>query len=206
MVINKVLDEIFSRYSNISVLRALNKYGVGISGREVARSAGITVKNCFNALNDLEDIGIITRVRGGRDHLFSLNRERHLVKQGIIPLLEMETRFIEVIFKDIKKKLKNKCNSVYLFGSVSRKEESVGSDFDVCIIYDKKNQRKLLEESVSELQSYLYKRYFINVAPIYFLTSTFVRLAINNKPPVTGIIKEGRLIFGKSIRDILNAG
>src|SRR3989304_4786503 len=105
MVVNKVLDEIFSRWSNVAVLRALNKYVIGISGREVARVAGITVKNCFTALNDLEDIGIVTRVRGGRDHLFTLNREHFLVRQGIIPLLEIEKKFVEVIFDDIKKKL-----------------------------------------------------------------------------------------------------
>ena len=66
MIINKVLDEIFSRWSNIAVLRALNRYGTGNSGREVARAAHISPKNCFIALNDLEDIGIVkkTEVEG----------------------------------------------------------------------------------------------------------------------------------------------
>jgi predicted nucleotidyltransferase len=205
MVVNKVLDEIFSRWSNVAVLRALNKYAVGISGREVARVAGITVKNCFIALNDLEDIGIVTRIRGGRDHLFSLNREHFLVKQGIIPLLQVESEFAGVIFKEIRKKLKSKCNSVYLFGSVARKEEVAESDMDLCIIYDITNNKKQLEETVFALQSLIHKKYFVNVAPFYITVNDFIKRAKNDKPPVSEIIKEGKLIFGNPIEKLLNA-
>ncbi len=199
MVVNRVLDEIFSRWSNVAVLRALNKYATGISGREVARAAGITVKNCFNALNDLESIGIVTRIRGGRDHLFSLNREHFLVKQGIIPLLQVESDFAGVMFNEIKKKLKSRCNSVYLFGSVARKEEEAGSDLDLCIIYDSKNNKKQLEETVFELQSLFRKKYFVNISPFFIKEPDFIKRAKNNKPPVNEIINEGKLIFGNPV-------
>lgn len=205
MIINRVLDEIFSRWSNVAVLRALNKYAVGISGREVARVAGISVKNCFTALNDLEDIGIVHRVRGGRDHLFTLNRDHFLVRQGIIPLLEIEQRFFEVIFDDVKRNLKKKCNSVYLFGSVARKEEKAGSDLDLCIIYDNANQKKQIEESLSEMQSEFHKKYFVNISPFLITVNDFVKRAKKNKPPVNEIIKDGILLFGNSIDKLINA-
>ena len=205
MIINRVLDEVFSRWSNVAVLRALNKYVIGISGREVARAAGITAKNCFTALNDLEDIGIVKRVRGGRDHLFSLNRQHFLVKQGITPVFETEQQFVEEIFNDVKKQLKKKCKSVYLFGSVARKEEEAGSDLDLCIIFDKANRKKILEESMFELKSLLHKKYFVNASPIYITHKEFIRRAKNNKPPVNDIVKDGILIFGTSIDKLLNA-
>jgi len=41
-------------------LRALEKYAIGIYSREVTRVAGITVKNCFTALTDFENIGKVT--------------------------------------------------------------------------------------------------------------------------------------------------
>ena len=203
MIVNKVLDEIFSRWSNVAVLRALNKYAIGISGREVARAAGITVKNCFTALNDLEAIGIVKRVRGGRDHLFSLNRQLFLVTQGITPLFEIEKRFVEEIFTDIKKHLKNKCKSVYLFGSVARKEEKADSDMDLCIIYNRTIEKKILEETVFELQSLLHKKYFLNVTPFYITQKEFVKRAKSKKPPVNEIIKDGILIFGTSFEKML---
>jgi predicted nucleotidyltransferase len=203
MVVNKVLDEIFSRWSNVAVLRALNKYAIGISGREVARAAGIAVKNCFTALNDLEDIGIVKRVRGGRDHLFSLNRQHFLVKQGIIPLFEIEEQFVEEIFSDIKKHLKNKCESVYLFGSVARKEEKPGSDLDLCIIFSGTAQKKIIENSIFELQSLLHKKYYVNASPFYITKKEFVKRAKSMKPPVNEIINDGILILGTSFEKML---
>ncbi|MFA5804363.1 MAG: nucleotidyltransferase domain-containing protein [Melioribacteraceae bacterium] len=205
MVINKVLDEVFSRWSNLAVLRALNKYGIGISGREVARIAGITVKNCFNALTDFENLGIVNRVRGGRDHLFTLNRDHFLVKEGIIPLFDVEDKFAEAIFDDIKKKLKKKCNSVYVFGSVVLKEEDVDSDLDLCVIYDKASEKESLEDTMYELQTLLRKKYSVNASPFYVTTAQFSVKAKSNKPPVADVIKEGKLLFGNSIKALLNA-
>ena len=204
MIVNNILDEIFSRWSNVAVLRALNKFAVGISGREVSREAGIAVKNCFAALDDLENIGIVTRVRGGRDHLFSLNRNHFLVKEGVVPFFEIEGKFVEAIFKDIRRKLKNKCYSVYVFGSVARKQEKVGSDLDLCIIYNKDNQRKLIEEAVSELNAELHKKYFVNAAPFFITASEFIKRAKGNKPPVNEIINDGILILGNSIDKLID--
>jgi len=203
MIVNKVLDEIFPRWSNVAVLRALNKYAIGISGREVARAAGIAVKNCFTALNDLEDIGIVKRVRGGRDHLFSLNRQHFLVKQGITPLFEIEKQFVEEIFSDIKKHLKNKCESVYLFGSVARKEEKPDSDLDLCIIFNGTAQKKIIENSIFELQSLLYKKYYVNASPFYITKKEFVKRAKSKKQPVNEIINDGILILGTSFEKML---
>lgn len=204
MVVNRVLDEIFSRWSKVAVLRALNKYAIGISGREVARVAGITAKNCFIALNDLEDLGIVTRVRGGRDHLFSLNRNHFIVNQGIIPLFEIEAKFLESILSEVKKKLKGKVISAYLFGSVARREENIQSDLDICLIYNDQNNKIIIETVFFELSSELRKKHFIQIVPFLITEADFVRRARANKPPVNEIIKEGKLIFGKSIKAILN--
>ena len=107
---------------------------------------------------------------------------------------------------DIKKQLKNKCESVFLFGSVARKEEEAGSDMDLCIIYDKANHKKEIEESVYKLQSLLHEKYFVNASPFYITHKEFVRRAKNNKPPVKDIIKDGIMIFGISINKMINGG
>ena len=205
MVINDVLDEVFSTWSNVAVFRVLNKYAIGLSGREVARLAGMSAKNCIITLSSLENMGLVNRVRGGRDHLFTLNRDHFLVKEGIIPLLDVEDKYSEAVFKDIKKKLKKKCNSVYVFGSVARKEEDTDSDLDLCIIYDKENQKEALEEAMYGLQSLLRKKYTVNTSPFYISATQFAIKAKKNKPPVAEVIKDGKLLFGNSIKVLLNA-
>lgn len=204
MVVNRILDEIFSRWSNVVVLRALNKFRLGISGREVARVAGITAKNCFIALNDLEDLGIVNRIRGGREHLFTLNRNHFIVCEGIIPLFEVESKFLETILSQIKKVLKDKVVSAYLFGSVARKEEDIQSDMDICLIYNNQHNKKIIESTILSLKVGLQKKFFVNIVPFLITEKEFIKRTKNNKPPVNEIIKDGMLIFGKSIEYILN--
>jgi predicted nucleotidyltransferase len=204
MVINKVMDEVFSTWSNVAVFRVLNKYVIGISGREVARHVGISPKNCLITLSALENLGLVNRVRGGREHHFTINREHFLVKEGIIPLLDIEKKFEEAIFKEIKQKLKNKCRSVYLFGSVARKQEEVDSDLDLCVIYDNRNQLSRIEETVADLQKILRKRYSVNASPYYISVTNFADRANKNKPPVNEVIKEGIHIWGNTIKEMLD--
>lgn len=203
MVINKALDEVFSTWSNVAVFRVLNKYAIGLSGREVARLVGMSAKNCLITLSALENLGLVNRTRGGRDHLFTLNRDHFLVKEGVIPLLDVEDKFVEAIFDDIKKILKKKCNSVYLFGSVARKDENVESDLDLCVIYDKEDQKDSLEDDMFDLQSLLRKKYSVNASPFYISKTHFVAKAKSNKPPIADIIKEGKLVFGNSLKRLL---
>ncbi|MDF1612086.1 MAG: nucleotidyltransferase domain-containing protein [Stygiobacter sp.] len=197
MIVNNVLDEIFSRWSNLSVLRALNKYNIGISGREVSRVAKTSIKNCFVALNDLEQLGLVKRIRGGRDHFFSLNRENYLVQKIIIPLFEIENNFVELIEKDLKKVFSNKCEKVFIFGSVIRKEENINSDFDVCLVYKNANQKKLIEENILEVKTYFFEKYNINLSLLIVSLKEFNEKTKSKKPPFNEIISEGIKIFEK---------
>jgi len=204
MVIHKVLDEVFSTWSNVAILRVLDRHVLGLSGREVARLAGLSGKNGIITLTGLENLGLVNRVRGGRDHLFTLNRDHFLVKEGIIPLFDVEDKFEESIYTDIKKKLKKMCNSIYVFGSVARKEEDVDSDLDLCIIYDKENQKELLEDALYDLQFKIRQKYAVNVSPFYISAKQFRIRAKANKPPIADVVKEGKLVFGNSIRVLLS--
>lgn len=203
MVINKSLDEVFSRWSHIAVMRALKNHAIGISGREVSRIAGITHRNSIEALTNLERFGIVIRVRGGRDHLFSLNREHYIVKNGILPLFEMEDGFMKTILTEVKNKLKGKCESVYLFGSTARKEEKPESDLDICIVYDKKNKKEEIEEAFFDLSLLLNKKYGVNASPYYITISEFLKKARSKRQPVLDIIKEGKLVSGTSLKELI---
>ena len=199
MLINNILDAVFSARSNIVILRAMINRNAGITGREVSRVSGLSPRACLNTLTSLENIGIIKRLRGGRDHLFVINRVHYLVSEAIIPLLNAEKVFLDEISKDIKSKLKNKCNSVYIFGSVARKDESPGSDFDICIVMNSSKERQILEEEIAELRSRTFLKYGITLSPLFITLKEFVNKYNSDKPPVNNIVKEGFLIYGSKI-------
>ena len=204
MVIDKVLDEVFSTWSNVAVLRVLNKYAIGLSGREVSRLVGMSPKNCLITLSSLENLGMVSRIRGGRDHLFTLNREHYLVSEAILPLLQVENDFFDKIALFIKSKLKNKCISLIVFGSVARKDESIESDLDLCIILENAKLKPTVEEIVFDIGLKAHKRFGVSLSTIYFTKKEFAGKARLNKIPVNNIVKEGKVISGLSIKELIN--
>jgi len=198
MVVYRVLDEVFSTWSNIAVMRALRFSQDGMTGRAIAKAAGMSPRAGHAALTHLEGLGLIKRIRG-RDHIFTLNRGNVLVSNSILVLFESEDEYCAGINKEIVVALKNMCVSIYVFGSVARREETDKSDFDVCIVYDGSAVAKRLEESVYELGISLHKRFGISLSPFYISVTEFKKRLISNKPPLQGIAKDGILLWGKQL-------
>jgi predicted nucleotidyltransferase len=202
MIFNKVLNLVFSSSSHIAVLRALQNHKVGITGREIARLSGLSPKTALHTLSELEDIKIVKRVIGGRDHHFSVNRENYLIKNGILPLLQAENEFLPQLILLLKNKLSKYCISIILFGSVARNEETIESDLDICFVVQNKKTQKIIISIVHELQERIFNEYGASLAPVYFTFEEFSKKAAKNLSPVNNIIKEGILISGKPIRII----
>ncbi len=202
MIVNNILDYIFTNVSNLAVLRVLNERVVGISGRETARLAGISLRSAQLSLDNLVSLKIIKRQIGGREHLFTLNRESFISKEIIIKLFSAEQKFKTSLYKEITDSLKISADSIILFGSVARKTESVQSDLDLCIVYSK-NKNKI-EKIVSSLRDELYDKYGVTLAPFYIIRNEFKKRVKKNKSPVNEIIKEGIIISGLSINILKN--
>jgi predicted nucleotidyltransferase len=203
MVVNRVLDEVFSKWSHLAVLRVLQDSGVGMSGREIARMSGLSPKQSLIALSCLEELGVVKRQRGGRDHLFTINFNQILVKEGVLPLLKLERDYLNRLLTDIKKQLSRHTVSIILFGSAARNEETISSDLDICIVTSSAIQRKKSEDIINSSASHLYDLYGVKLSPIYFSAAEFKKKGLNDKPPVNEIVKEGRAFSGKSIRGLL---
>lgn len=204
MIFHNSFNEIFSLRSNILVLRVLQDSSIGKTGREIARLAGISPKTCLIALTLLENLAIVNRQRGGRDHLFSLNREHLLVSEGILSILSLERDFLKRLNKFISDKLIKNSESIILFGSVSRKEETIQSDLDLCIVYSPEDEKIKLEETINKISKEVHNKFGANIAPFYITKSEFKKRALYKKPPVNEIIKEGIVIRGQSIKALIN--
>ncbi len=201
MLVNKFLEKLFSAPSNISVLRVLNERVIGITGRETARLTNLTHRTALKALTNLEELGIVVRITGGRDHIFTLNRQKYISQKIIRLIFEEENNFSLIIISAIKKQLSKLTESLIIYGSVARKEELISSDYDVCIVYS--TQLRKIENVVSKLRDQLNELYSIQLAPIYISISEFKKRAHKNLSPVNSIVKEGIVIGGKSIRELI---
>lgn len=202
MVIYRVLDELFRTWSNVAAMRALLDTNTGCTGNEVARVAGMHPRSAFKALTLLEELGIVERQRGGRDHLFSLNREHYLVQEVILKVFPAESKFPEEVIKALSGILKKRVYSAVIFGSAARKEETALSDLDVCCIVNSIIDRLFVSDTLSKKSQMLYKKFGINLAPVFFLKSEFIRK--RKSKLIKSIANEGILITGKHPKGLLN--
>lgn len=118
------------------------------------------------------------------------------------PFYEAERNMSANIFSEIKKSLGTQSESIILFGSVARKEETFESDFDICIVY--KGSKSKLEESVSSLRDSLGKKYGVTLAPFYISQTEFKHRAKSGKSPIHDILKDGKVICGKSMERLIH--
>jgi len=202
MIIHRALDEIFRTWSNVAVLRALIDTNTGFSGNEVARVAGMNPRSAFKALTSLEELGIVNRVVGGIDHIFTLNREHLLVQEIILKIYSIENKFMDEILRTLSTILKKHVYSAVIFGSVARKEEKSLSDLDICCIVNSPLELLFVRDLLNKKSSMLYKKFGIKLAPIIFLKDAFLRK--KKSKLIKDIVGEGILITGKSLRGLIN--
>jgi len=195
MIINKVFDELFRTWSNVAVLRALLYTNKGFTGNETARNAGMNPRSAFKALGLLEDLGVVNRIRGGRDHIFTLNRENYLVQEVIQKLFESEKKLPEEIKKTLTSILKNKVICAVIFGSAVRGEETLYSDLDLCCIVKNKNEAETAGEALDSKNPELKNKYGIKLSPVYFTETEFIKN--RNKQLIKNIVAEGIVLTGK---------
>jgi len=202
MVINRALNEIFKSRSHVAVLRSLIDTNTGCTGNEVARNAGMHPRSAFKALTALEELAIIKRQRGGRDHMFTLNREHFLVEKIILPSFQIENTFPSEINRKIAAVLKRHIISAVIFGSVARKEEEPQSDVDLCCIVKSIREKNTARELLNSKMGVMNIKYGIKLAPVFFTVSEFKKKSKTRL--IKEIIEEGILITGRNPKYLIN--
>jgi predicted nucleotidyltransferase len=204
MVFHQVWDHVFSTWSHVAVLRALMDSAQGATGRELARQSGMNHRACLQALTELEALSIIHRVRGGRDHFFTLNRDHVLVEQGILPLLSVERSFSRSVFTYLADRLAKRVRSLIVFGSVARKEELPSSDLDLCLVVRNENEIAAAEAAAHAIAPEVLNRFGAKLAPLVLTQKEFIRRTKRKIPPVQDIVNEGVVIGGLSMKGLVN--
>ena len=201
MILHRAFDEIFRSWSHVAVLRALMDTVNGFTGNETARVSGMSRVAALKALTSLEALGIVRRVRGGRDHIFTLNRNHWLVTTAILPCYESERAFRVQVFAALQRIVKKSVMSAIVFGSVARREEEPWSDLDLCCIVRYEKEKVAIREKVGSASAKLNSQYGIKLAPIYFTIAEF--RSKSKTALIKDILAEGIVLSGASPKTLL---
>ena len=200
MIIHRPYDEVLRSWSHVAVLRALLDSNSGLSGNQVARMSGMQPRSALKALSSLEELGIVRRQRGGRDHLFTLNRSHHLVSEGLLPLYSAETSFLRDLEQSLSSILTKRVMCAVMYGSVVRRQETAQSDLDLFCLVRSEKDKEALRQSLVKAAPSLHSRFAVKLAPLFF---TLAELKKNLKSPfVKQLLKEGRALVGQLPREI----
>jgi predicted nucleotidyltransferase len=185
------LDRVFAAPSHIAILRALQDTAEGMSGRQVARLAGINHQACAIALGRLEELGVVRRQGAGQSQLFQLNREHGLVRDLLVPLLAQERRVFPRILRRIGEVIAGRCRRAVVFGSVARSEERADSDLDLLLVADGATGQAATRRAADEVRAVLAREWGIRVNPIVLTQRAVDLRQKRNDVLITTVLHEG---------------
>jgi DNA-binding transcriptional ArsR family regulator len=156
------LDAILSAPSRLSILRELARARSPLSGRALARLAGINHQGAAVALADLAKLGLVERRPAGRSSQWRLDRRRWLLSELLLPLLEKENEHADGVADMIKKALRGKAAAILLAGAAAKGRLEPGQAIEV-IAVEGPSGRRALGEAVRELTTELSERWSLKL-------------------------------------------
>ncbi len=190
-VFRQPLDAVFAAPSHLAVCRALLDTAEGVSGRQVARQAGINHQTCAVALGRLEELGVVRRQGSGQSQLFQLSRENLLVRDLLIPLLRKEREIFPRVVRRMGELAAGRCVRALVFGSVARGEERRESDLDLLLIADGPWGQASTRQAANAMRAVMAKEWGLRVNAIV-LTQRAVEVRRRRRDPlIESILQEG---------------
>ena len=200
MRIKQPLNDLFSNPNNVRILRRLVLYpSPVITGRGLAREMGMSHATCIRALNNLVDIGIVTRRTVGRSSTYDIPRDSVIYKAILEPAFKFEAGLLDSLVVTLLKGIKGKVLAIYLFGSVARGEDTPYSDVDILLVLRDPWEKAQVEKALNRNREAAYRLFRVGVNAITYDKSEFDRMKEKNHPLMAEIIREGVLLSGKGI-------
>jgi predicted nucleotidyltransferase len=153
------LDDLLSSQARLRVLRYLCTVGGEHSGREIARAIGMGETPTNRALKALADTLVVLYRVAGRAHFYRVNEGHTLVKQVLRPLFAAEEGLQDTAIAELVTGLDMPLDTVLVYGSVARGEDSWHSDLDVLIITPTTDDARQVEEHIWQRDDDLLRRY-----------------------------------------------
>lgn len=196
------LNWVFSQSGSIAVLRALLDSKEGMSGRAVARAAGMNHQTCAVAANRLEGLGLLKRQGAGKTQLIRLNAENLLVRDLLLPLLRGERNYFVRMKAEISGWAGSKALCAVLFGSVARHEAEPGSDADLLLLTSPA-AKAVLTAAVDDFRRGFGQRYGIRLSPVILTVREALGRLKKGDPLIHNIMLEGIDLGPAKLKDVL---
>jgi predicted nucleotidyltransferase len=136
--LDEPLNEVFASASHVRVVRALLKLPseMGVSGRDLARRAGVSHPRANQVLADFAELGLVKVQRLPRTDLYRLNRQ-HALTEPLTKLFALEPKLKFDLLSVVARELRRRelpVTEARIFGSVARGTMTSDSDVDLALV------------------------------------------------------------------------
>lgn len=156
------LDAVLSAPSRVAVLRAMVRAKSPLSGRALARLAGINHQGAAVALAALAKLGLVERRPAGRSDQWRLDRRRWLMTELLLPLFEREAEHADAVADAVQKALRGKAAAVLLAGAAAKGRLEPGRPFELIVVEGAMGRRPL-SEALRGLEALLMERWTLKL-------------------------------------------
>lgn len=207
MTFKLFLDWLLGDKVNLAVYRILSRHREGLTGRGIASLVGTSPFKINQVLRRLVAEGVLESSVAGKSHLYRFNPRHLLIQEVVLPLIQREENFFEELGAKIMQRLNPKPVSIILYGSIARGGEQPASDLDLCLVYpDGSPPPGKITEVGDLLWEWASRAYGNPVSIRRSLISQFQQRARERDPLIQTIIREGIVLHGKSIQEVLDYG
>ncbi len=206
MKIHNKLDDLLGKKIKIKILRLLFNDKKEYTGREIARGLNIAPSYIHKALKEMVKERLINIEKKGTAHIYSIKDESYIIKEFFSPLFKQEKVMYNDIISFIKKRLllyKAGLITIAVFGSVARKEETGGSDFDIFIITGNSKEKRDIDKAMDDITIEIGNIFETDVSS-YILTQPEIKKKYKAKSKlIINILNEYQLIYGEPLERVI---
>jgi predicted nucleotidyltransferase/DNA-binding transcriptional ArsR family regulator len=203
------LDRILGTPTKVRVLRALSPLRKGVSGREVARRAGVS-RAAMGALDELVDMGIVTREEPTGQHLYSLNRRNYFAAR-LGRLFEEEDARVTSVFQAIRNGLgleggRDSVGAILtlaVFGSAARGQAGPRSDFDLLAVTASEASVEPVYDALAGLAEVLREQFGLRLSPVVLTLRQLQARAADGDPFVQEVLQDAVPVHGRPAQELL---
>lgn len=141
------LDGILGTVRAIRVLRCLVTSGEPIAQIDVIRETRLARASVKNALESLQARGVLRKLGPSRAPLYALNDEHYLTAtlRALFEVEQARTARLYSAIRALAEGYQPPIRGTWLYGSVARGDDIVGSDFDLAVVIDAERSEPALE-------------------------------------------------------------
>ncbi|HEY7767030.1 nucleotidyltransferase domain-containing protein [Longimicrobium sp.] len=204
------LNGILSSGVRVRALRVLADAHQALSGREIARQAHASRAMTQRGLGELAQLGVVLMEETPAQHLYRLNENHHLVRDGLLPLFRAERKRADELFQELRRILLDEAGvadgrvlAAYLFGSAARGDDVPGSDLDVLVITPDARAAEAVHDTLSARAPALRTYFGVVLSPVVLDLATAREQAGSTDSFLRDAIRDGRRIYGKALEELL---